>query len=86
MPRDEEWLGAETAQRIYTNNVQIGTSDHDVRFRLGVIVEATAERIVTDVEADVYMSRAHAVALATRLNEVLGLVSIAIPEPIGAVN
>lgn len=84
MSREEHWVGIDTARRIYVNSAQIAISDHDVRLRMGVLVDATETQIVTKVEVDVFMSRSHAVAFMERLMAALGP-QVVTPESTGTV-
>jgi hypothetical protein len=58
--RREDYLNLDTAPSIYVNSVQIAQTAFDLRLVVGLLTAADDEKIVTKVEAVVFMSHQHA--------------------------
>jgi hypothetical protein len=58
--RRETLVGAESAPRIYSNNVSISVSPWDIRLRFGQIEEATPEKLVVRELVTIFLSPQHA--------------------------
>src|SRR5262245_161566 len=58
---------AEDYKIVYTNNVQVGTAVYDIHIDLALVLDVRDDAMVVEDRVKVYMSPAHAKALATIL-------------------
>lgn len=58
--REQIYKNLEDAPTIYVNSIQVAQSPFDLRLVMGVLEAADTEKIVTRVNATVFMSMQHA--------------------------
>lgn len=56
---------------VYSNNVNMATSNYDISFSFGEIVKVDAKELVTQERARVYMTLEHAKAFLHALNSTI---------------